>query len=71
MIGGEQELNLQDAAAQVFDACVPTIPYAAAGAFLGREKLKLTRNEGDRPRVALVADGIGRARRDSDDPADS
>jgi glycosyltransferase involved in cell wall biosynthesis/predicted metal-dependent phosphoesterase TrpH len=58
MIGGEQELDLEDAAAQVFDACVPTIPYAAAGAFLGREKLKLTRNDGDRPRVALVADGL-------------
>ena len=45
--------------AELFDACVPAIPYAAATAFLGREKLKLTRTEGDRPRVALVADGIG------------
>jgi glycosyltransferase involved in cell wall biosynthesis/predicted metal-dependent phosphoesterase TrpH len=59
MIGGERELNLQEAAARVFDACVPTIPYAAAGAFLGREKLKLPRSDGDRPRVALVADGLG------------
>jgi glycosyltransferase involved in cell wall biosynthesis/predicted metal-dependent phosphoesterase TrpH len=59
MIAGERELNLQQAAARVFDACVPTIPYAAAGAFLGREKLKLARNDGDRPRVALVADGLG------------
>ena len=38
---------------------MPAIPYAAATAFLGREKLKLTRNDGDRPRVALVADGLG------------
>ena len=43
----------------LFDACVPAIPYAAAAAFLGREKAKLTRSDGDRPRVALVADGIG------------
>jgi glycosyltransferase involved in cell wall biosynthesis/predicted metal-dependent phosphoesterase TrpH len=46
-------------AAELFDACIPAIPYAAAAAFLGREKLKLTRNDGDRPRVALVADGLG------------
>ena len=43
----------------LFDACIPAIPYAAAAAFLGREKFKLTRSDGDRPRVALVADGIG------------
>ena len=46
-------------AAELFDACVPALPYAAAAAFLGREKLKLTRTDGDRPRVALVADGLG------------
>jgi glycosyltransferase involved in cell wall biosynthesis/predicted metal-dependent phosphoesterase TrpH len=46
-------------AAELFDACIPAIPYAAATAFLGREKLKLTRTDGDRPRVALIADGIG------------
>ena len=51
--------DLSRAAAELFDACVPAIPYAAATAFLGREKLKLTRNDGDRPRVALVADGLG------------
>jgi glycosyltransferase involved in cell wall biosynthesis/predicted metal-dependent phosphoesterase TrpH len=43
----------------LFDACMPAIPYAAASAFLGREKAKLTRGDGDRPRVALLADGIG------------
>jgi glycosyltransferase involved in cell wall biosynthesis/predicted metal-dependent phosphoesterase TrpH len=43
----------------LFDACIPAIPYAAASAFLGREKFKLSRNEGERPRVAIVADGLG------------
>ena len=37
-------------ARELFDACVPAIPYAAAAAFLGREKLKLARIDGDRPR---------------------
>ena len=46
-------------AGELFDACLPVIPYAASAAFLGREKLKLTRTDGDRPRVALVADGLG------------
>ncbi|MGO9751415.1 MAG: glycosyltransferase [Solirubrobacteraceae bacterium] len=52
-------IDLPRFAGDLFDACVPAIPYAAAGAFLGREKLKLTRSDGDRPRVALVADGLG------------
>jgi glycosyltransferase involved in cell wall biosynthesis/predicted metal-dependent phosphoesterase TrpH len=51
--------DVQQGALELFDACIPAIPYAAAGAFLGREKFKLTRTDGDRPRVALVADGIG------------
>jgi glycosyltransferase involved in cell wall biosynthesis/predicted metal-dependent phosphoesterase TrpH len=51
--------NLAKVARSVFDACVPAIPYAASSAFLAREKLKLTRSDGDRPRVALVADGLG------------
>jgi glycosyltransferase involved in cell wall biosynthesis len=42
----------------LFDACMPAIPYAASAAFLGREKLKLTRSDGDRPRVAIIADGL-------------
>jgi glycosyltransferase involved in cell wall biosynthesis len=52
-------LRRADHAARLFEACVPAIPYAAAAAFLGREKFKLTRSDGDRPRVALVADGLG------------
>jgi glycosyltransferase involved in cell wall biosynthesis len=52
-------MNLGARSAALFEACIPAVPYAAATAFLGREKLKLARNEGDRPRVALVADGLG------------
>jgi glycosyltransferase involved in cell wall biosynthesis len=52
-------VDLGAAARSLFDACIPAIPYAAASAFLGREKFKLTRSDGDRPRVALVADGVG------------
>jgi len=55
----EGGLDLGRAQTVLFDACLPAIPYAAASAFLGREKVKLTRNDGDRPRVALVADGLG------------
>ena len=59
MADGQAELDPQRAAVGLFDACVPAIPYAAASAFLGREKFKLTRSDGDRPRVALVGDGLG------------
>jgi glycosyltransferase involved in cell wall biosynthesis/predicted metal-dependent phosphoesterase TrpH len=51
-------LDPRRGALELFDACIPAIPYAAATAFLGREKFKLTRSDGDRPRVALVADGL-------------
>jgi glycosyltransferase involved in cell wall biosynthesis/predicted metal-dependent phosphoesterase TrpH len=51
--------DLARLATELFDACIPAIPYAAASAFLGREKFKLSRSEGDRPRVAIVADGLG------------
>jgi glycosyltransferase involved in cell wall biosynthesis/predicted metal-dependent phosphoesterase TrpH len=54
-----EELDLNRSVRALFDACIPAIPYAAASAFLGREKNKLTRSDGDRPRVALVADGLG------------
>jgi glycosyltransferase involved in cell wall biosynthesis/predicted metal-dependent phosphoesterase TrpH len=51
--------NPVKSALALFDACLPAIPYAAAASFLGREKAKLTRSDGDRPRVALIVDGIG------------
>ncbi len=50
--------GLLDTPAQLFGACLPAVPYAAAAAFLGREKQRLTRSDGDRPRVAIVADGM-------------
>jgi len=52
-------LSLPGAAADLFDACVPAIPYAPAAAFLGREKAKLVTREGERARVALIAEGLG------------
>jgi glycosyltransferase involved in cell wall biosynthesis/predicted metal-dependent phosphoesterase TrpH len=43
----------------LFDALLPAVPYAPATAFLGAEKAKLTARRGERPRIALIADGIG------------
>ena len=51
--------DLGAAAAGLFDACVPAIPYAPPAAFIGREKARLVARENERPRVALVADAIG------------
>ena len=53
------EPDLGAAAVELFDACLPAIPYAPAAAFLGREKARLVAREGERPRVAIVADGVG------------
>jgi glycosyltransferase involved in cell wall biosynthesis/predicted metal-dependent phosphoesterase TrpH len=47
------------AAGALFDALLPAVPYAPATAFLGAEKAKLAARPGERPRVALIADGIG------------
>jgi glycosyltransferase involved in cell wall biosynthesis/predicted metal-dependent phosphoesterase TrpH len=44
--------------AELFEAIVPAVPYAPATAFLGAEKAKLAVRPGERPRIALVADGI-------------
>jgi glycosyltransferase involved in cell wall biosynthesis/predicted metal-dependent phosphoesterase TrpH len=43
----------------LFDALLPAVPYAPATAFLGAEKAKLSARRGERPRIALIADGIG------------
>jgi glycosyltransferase involved in cell wall biosynthesis/predicted metal-dependent phosphoesterase TrpH len=51
--------DLAAGARSLFDACLPAIPYAAAASFLGREKAKLASSDSDRPRVALIVDGIG------------
>jgi glycosyltransferase involved in cell wall biosynthesis/predicted metal-dependent phosphoesterase TrpH len=48
-----------DAVGPLFEALVPAVPYAPATAFLGAEKAKLRDRSGERPRVAVIADGIG------------
>ncbi len=47
------------AASAIFEGCIAAIPYAPAAAFLGSEKAKLDSREGEAPRVAIMADGIG------------
>jgi glycosyltransferase involved in cell wall biosynthesis/predicted metal-dependent phosphoesterase TrpH len=47
------------AATSIFEGCIAAIPYAPAAAFLGSEKAKLDPREGEAPRVAIMADGIG------------
>jgi glycosyltransferase involved in cell wall biosynthesis len=44
---------------ELFEACLPIVPYIPAQAFLAREKEKLDGRERDPIRVALVADGVG------------
>ncbi len=45
---------------RVFEACLPAVPYVPAAAFQGREIGRLApRRTPRRPRVAIVADGIG------------
>jgi glycosyltransferase involved in cell wall biosynthesis/predicted metal-dependent phosphoesterase TrpH len=51
--------GLGRAALELFEACVPAIPYAPAAAFLGREKRRLAARGSEPVRVALVADGVG------------
>ena len=45
----------------LFESCIAAIPYAPATAFLASEKAKLDprREDGETPRVAILADGIG------------
>jgi len=59
MTSGAAAPDVGVAAVELFAACLPVVPYAPAAAFLGREKAKLVAREGERPRVALVADGLG------------
>ena len=57
--GGQAEVL--PAAAGLFESCIAAIPYAPATAFLANEKAKLDprREDGETPRVAILADGIG------------
>ncbi len=50
--------DLHSAVRGVFGALLPAIPYAPPTVFLGAEKAKLAGRAGERPRVALIADGI-------------
>ncbi len=53
------DVDATGAALAIFEGCVAAIPYAPAAAFLGSEKAKLDSREGETPRVAILADGIG------------
>ncbi len=55
------EAGVTSAAAGLFESCIAAIPYAPATAFLANEKAKLDprRADGETPRVAILADGIG------------
>jgi glycosyltransferase involved in cell wall biosynthesis/predicted metal-dependent phosphoesterase TrpH len=50
--------EVPDAIGGLFEALLPAIPYAPPTVFLGAEKAKLAGRPGERPRVALIADGI-------------
>jgi glycosyltransferase involved in cell wall biosynthesis/predicted metal-dependent phosphoesterase TrpH len=59
---GAAAIAVGDPAAAVgglFEALLPAVPYAPSTVFLGAEKAKLAGHSGERPRVALIADGIG------------
>ena len=53
--------SIESAAIGVFTGCIAAIPYAPAKAFLARERAKIDidRGDGEHPRVAILADGIG------------
>jgi glycosyltransferase involved in cell wall biosynthesis/predicted metal-dependent phosphoesterase TrpH len=51
--------SLSGVGGALFAACIPAIPYAPSAAFIARERAKLSSREGELPRVAIVADGIG------------
>jgi glycosyltransferase involved in cell wall biosynthesis/predicted metal-dependent phosphoesterase TrpH len=59
------QAEIPAAAGALFEACVAAIPYAPATAFLAAEQAKLAaiphsrREDGERPRIAILADGIG------------
>jgi glycosyltransferase involved in cell wall biosynthesis/predicted metal-dependent phosphoesterase TrpH len=55
---GAREGNIAAAVGGLFDAVIPAVPYVPATTFLGAEKAKLA-GRAERPRVALIADGIG------------
>jgi glycosyltransferase involved in cell wall biosynthesis/predicted metal-dependent phosphoesterase TrpH len=56
---GEREVA--GVTSELFESCIAAIPYAPATAFLANERAKLDtrREDGETPRVAILADGIG------------
>ncbi len=61
-----RETNVIAAAEGLFEGCIAAIPYAPATAFLAGEQAKLgaltdrrSPDDGETPRVAILADGIG------------
>jgi glycosyltransferase involved in cell wall biosynthesis/predicted metal-dependent phosphoesterase TrpH len=50
--------GLEHAAAMLFAACVPAVPYIPAAAFLAREQAKLAVRDGEPLRVAVIAEGV-------------
>ena len=54
-----REGNVAAATEALFDALIPAVPYVPATTFLGAEKAKLAGRGEGRPRIALIADGIG------------
>jgi glycosyltransferase involved in cell wall biosynthesis/predicted metal-dependent phosphoesterase TrpH len=56
------EAEVLRAAEGLFESCIAAIPYAPAVAFLANERAKLdgrAGDDGETPRVAILADGIG------------
>ena len=43
---------------ELFDACMPVVPYLPAATFLASERARLVSREGEPRRVALVVDGV-------------
>jgi glycosyltransferase involved in cell wall biosynthesis/predicted metal-dependent phosphoesterase TrpH len=54
-----REGDLAGAVGGLFEAVIPAVPYVPATTFLGAEKAKLAGRAEERPRIALIADGIG------------
>jgi glycosyltransferase involved in cell wall biosynthesis len=55
------EAEILTAAEGLFESCIAAIPYAPATAFLANERAKLdgrSTDDGETPRVAIIADGI-------------
>jgi glycosyltransferase involved in cell wall biosynthesis len=61
LVAARGEGAVSAAAFGLFESCIAAIPYAPATAFVASEQAKLDarREEGETPRVAVLADGIG------------